>query len=67
MGVNKVIYGNDTLIDISNSTVTVDTLAEGEVAYGANGERLVGQAKLGGSDLPLEINEQGLLCIIVEV
>lgn len=67
MGVNKVIYGNDTLIDITDSTVTTDNLAEGAVAYGANGERIIGQAKLGGSDLPLEINEQGLLCIIVEV
>lgn len=42
MAVNKVIYGGEALIDISDSTVTPNKLIEGETAYGANGEKVVG-------------------------
>lgn len=42
MGVNKVIYGDETIIDISDSTVTPDTLADGVTAYDASGERITG-------------------------
>jgi len=42
MGVNKVVYGAVAIMDISDSTVTEDTLAEGTVAYGADGERIIG-------------------------
>lgn len=42
MAVNKVIYGGQTLIDITDSTVTDENLPEGVIAYGANGERIVG-------------------------
>ena len=42
MGVNKVIYDGDTLMDITDSTVTEETLMEGAVAYNAAGERIVG-------------------------
>lgn len=42
MNVNKVVYGGETLIDISDSTVTVETLAQGKTAYGANGEKITG-------------------------
>lgn len=48
MGVNKVVYGGETVIDITDSTVTEDTLAEGAVAYGANGERITGTMTAGG-------------------
>lgn len=44
MAVNKVIYGNNTIIDITDSTVTPDTLMSGVVAYNASGERIVGTA-----------------------
>lgn len=46
MAVNKVIYGTTVIIDITDSTVTADTLAEGVVAYNAKGERIVGNAKV---------------------
>lgn len=42
MGVSKVVYGSTPIIDITDSTVTADTLAEGIVAYGADGERITG-------------------------
>lgn len=42
MGVNKVVFNNKTLIDISDSTVSPETLVEGEVAYSSNGEKISG-------------------------
>ena len=46
MAINKVVYGATTLIDITDSTVTADGLAEGMVAYNAKGERIVGTMAL---------------------
>lgn len=46
MRVNKVQLANgETIIDISDSTVTPETLAEGVIAYNAKGERIVGTHK----------------------
>lgn len=45
MAVNKVVYGAVTIIDISDGTVTEDKLAEGAIAYGADGERITGTMK----------------------
>lgn len=42
MSINKVIYNGKTLIDISDSTVTSDTLDEGLIAYSRDGKRVVG-------------------------
>lgn len=42
MAVNIVRFGNNTIMDISDSTVTPETLASGVVAYNAAGERIVG-------------------------
>lgn len=42
MGVNKVIYGGKTLVDMTDATVTPNTVLEGYIAYGANGARIVG-------------------------
>lgn len=39
---NKVIYGNDTLIDITDTTAEEDTVADGEVFYRASGARSSG-------------------------
>lgn len=46
MGVSKVIYGGNPIIDISDSTVTAESLEAGKIAYGANGERITGTAEL---------------------
>ena len=42
MGVSKVVFGNDTVMDITDSTVTSNNLLSGEIAYGANGDQVVG-------------------------
>ena len=42
MAVNKVVFGTETVMDISDSTVSPETLGEGEKAYGANGEPVIG-------------------------
>ena len=44
MAVNKVIYGNRVIIDISGSTVTPETLGEGVIAFNAKGEMIEGTA-----------------------
>lgn len=44
MGVSKVIYGNTTLMDISNDSVTASTLLSGETAHDASGEAITGTA-----------------------
>lgn len=46
MSVNKVIYGGNTLIDISDCTVTPETLAEGATAYDKSGTLIVGTATI---------------------
>lgn len=42
MAVNKVIFGDKTIIDISDSSVTANKLLYGEIAYDATGARIVG-------------------------
>ena len=42
MGVNKVQYGSQVLLDISDATVTPAQLLKGAVAYNAAGEKIVG-------------------------
>ena len=44
MGVNKIIYGGKTLVDMTDATATPETVLEGYTAYGANGARIVGTA-----------------------
>lgn len=44
MGVSKVVYGGKTLMDITNTTATEETVGEGIVVYGANGEPITGKA-----------------------
>ena len=42
MGVAKVNYNNETLIDLTADTVTADTLLAGETAHDAEGNAVVG-------------------------
>lgn len=42
MGVNKVVYDGDTLVDLTSDTVEADTLLEGTTAHNAAGEAIVG-------------------------
>lgn len=40
MGISKVNFGGDTLIDLTNDSVTADMLAKGATAHDAAGERV---------------------------
>ena len=42
MGVSKIVYGGNTLIDLTGDTVTPGTLAAGAVAHNAAGESITG-------------------------
>lgn len=42
MAINKVEYNGKTLIDLTNDTVTDNTLIAGATAHAADGERIVG-------------------------
>lgn len=47
MANNKIILGDETLIDLTEDTVTEDTLLEGETAHDASGAPIVGRARQG--------------------
>ena len=42
MAISKVIYGGQTLIDLTNDTITPDKLKKGYTAHGADGEVING-------------------------
>lgn len=44
MGVNVVIYGGRTLVDMRNATATAETVLAGYTAYGADGNLIQGTA-----------------------
>lgn len=45
--VNKVVFGNDTLVDLTEDSVTASNLLEGETAHNAAGAPVTGTAKQG--------------------
>jgi hypothetical protein len=45
---NKIIYGNQTLLDLTGDTVSPETLAEGVTAHNSRGELIVGTMTAGG-------------------
>lgn len=49
MGINKVQYGNTTLIDLTNDTVTADKLMQGYTAHDRSGAVITGTATGGGT------------------
>ena len=50
MPVNKVVFGDRTLIDLTGDTVTPDTLAVGATAHDKTGAPIVGTMSGGGGD-----------------
>lgn len=42
MAINKVIYGTETLLDLTNDTVTADNLRSGITAHSKSGEQIIG-------------------------
>ena len=39
MGVSKVIFGDETIIDLTADTITKDKILVGYTAHGADGEK----------------------------
>lgn len=56
MAVNKVDYFGNTLIDISDSTVSPSNLLDGTVAYNAAGEKIIGAVVTAPIDSTLTIS-----------
>ena len=42
MAISKVVYGNQTLIDLTSDTITASDLAYGKTAHGADGSSITG-------------------------
>lgn len=60
MAINKVVYGDDTLIDLTEDTVTAETLLEGETAHDRSGNLITGQVVI--PDLGLHVKNGILYC-----
>lgn len=56
MGINKVNYGNTTLIDTSNVTVTADKLAQGYTALDNTGTLITGTLTSDGYKLATSVS-----------
>lgn len=71
MAINKVEYGGKTLIDLTEDTVTPETLVEGETAHDASGNRITGTLNLGNyqtkEDNNLETESKEVVGAINEV
>ena len=51
MSINKIEYGNTTLIDLTDATATPSRIIQGYTAYGKEGELLTGVAKGESTDV----------------
>lgn len=51
MAINKVVYGSDTLIDITDTTATAADVAQGKYFYSAAGVKTTGTATIGGIEV----------------
>lgn len=51
MAVNKVVYGNNTIIDLTGDTVTAADVAEGKIFHLASGVQAVGTASASSSSV----------------
>lgn len=49
MAINKVVLGDQTLIDLTSDTVTADSLLEGKTAHDRSGQLITGTMSSGGS------------------
>lgn len=56
MAINKVMYGNDTLIDLTEDTATADDVLNGKTFHLKNGLRATGNASIGDGSLIIKEN-----------
>lgn len=55
MGVNIVVFGDETLVDLTGDTVTPDTLVKGTTAHNASGDIITGTYE--GEDVSVETED----------
>ncbi len=51
MSIKKIIYGDNTLLDLTNDTVTASHLETGYTAHDANGDEIIGTLNPGGGSI----------------
>lgn len=49
MAINKVVYGNNVLVDLTNDTVSPENLQSGATAHSKSGNLIRGTANMGGA------------------
>jgi hypothetical protein len=68
MGINKVIYNGQVLIDLTSATVTPETLVEGTIAFNSAGEQIIGTLVISGgytNQVPISINADGTIYNVI--
>lgn len=58
MPINKIIYGGNTLIDLTSDTVTPATLLKGVTAHGADGSIITGTYEESGAGSGIVVTEE---------
>lgn len=61
MAINKINYGGNTLIDLTNDSVTTDTLIEGSTAHNKSGDIITGTNPYKKTETDATVNEQANL------
>ena len=66
--VNKVVYGNSVLIDLTSDTITANDLKSGVTAHNAAGEAITGSAVVGGGiDITITTEQSSLFGTTVTI
>lgn len=60
MGVSKVEFGGETLVDLTNDTVKENNLLKGATAHGADGEPVEGGVTVASLTTSLAVTEEGV-------
>ena len=63
MAISKVVYGGDTLIDLTEDTVVANKLLSGYTAHGADGEAITGAYEETPFKSGIYQDENGYICV----